>query len=61
MFVASLARLMDMLESIETQNGTPLDQTVLLLSDSQIGSHSGGGFPMLPAGAKTWASNMAST
>jgi len=52
MFVSCLARLMDNLQSIETKDGTLLDQTLLLLGGSQISSHSGGSFPMLLAGGK---------
>ncbi len=52
MFCICLARLMDKLQSIETQTGTLLDQTVLLLGGSQISSHSGGSFPMLLAGGR---------
>lgn len=52
MFCASLARLMDKLQSIEASDGTLLDHTVLLLGGSQISSHSGSSFPMLLAGGK---------
>ncbi len=50
MFCASIARLMDKLHNTQAQNGTLLDNTVLLLGGSQISSHSGGNFPMLLAG-----------
>jgi hypothetical protein len=50
MFCACLARLMDKLQAIETNDGTLLDHSVLLLGGSQISSHSGKSFPMLLAG-----------
>mgnify|MGYP002623972837 FL=1 len=50
MFCSMLARLMDKLQSIEANDGTLLDHTVLLLGGSQIGSHGAGNFPMLLAG-----------
>ena len=52
MFCACLARLMDKLKSIETNHGTLLDHSALLLGGSQISSHSGSSFPMLLAGGK---------
>jgi hypothetical protein len=52
MFCACLARLMDKLQAIESQDGTLLDHAVLLLGGSQISSHSGGSFPMLLAGGR---------
>lgn len=50
MFCACLARLMDKLKGIETNHGTLLDHSALLLGGSQISSHSGKSFPMLLAG-----------
>jgi hypothetical protein len=52
MFCACLARLMDKLKAVETQDGTLLDHTVLLFGGSQISSHSGSSFPLLLAGGK---------
>ena len=52
MFCACLARLMDKLQAIETNDGTLLDHSALLLGGSQISSHSGSSFPMLLAGGK---------
>ena len=52
MFCACLARLMDRLTAIETNDGTLLDHSVLLLGGSQISSHSGKSFPMLLAGGR---------
>lgn len=52
MFCGCLARLMDKLKSVEANDGTLLDNTVLLLGGSQISSHSGKSFPMLLAGGK---------
>ncbi|HIM35616.1 MAG TPA: DUF1552 domain-containing protein [Pseudomonadales bacterium] len=50
LYCASLARLMDKLDSIEASEGTLLDHTVLLMGGSQISSHSGSSFPLLLAG-----------
>ncbi|MGE3808629.1 MAG: DUF1552 domain-containing protein [Gemmataceae bacterium] len=52
MFCACLARLMDKLESVELEDGTLLDHTVLLMGGAQISSHSGKSFPTLLAGGK---------
>ncbi|MDX1565171.1 MAG: DUF1552 domain-containing protein [Phycisphaeraceae bacterium] len=52
LYSASLARLMDKLQAVETTDGTLLDHTVLLMGGSQVSSHSGKNFPMLLAGGK---------
>jgi Protein of unknown function (DUF1552) len=52
MLCSCLARLMDKLKSIEAQDGTLLDHTVILFGGAQISSHSGKSFPLLLAGGK---------
>jgi len=52
LYSAALARLIDKLQNIETNDGTLLDHTVLMMGGSQISSHSGKNFPMLLAGGK---------
>jgi hypothetical protein len=52
MLCTCLARFMDKLKTIEAQEGTLLDHTVLLFGGAQISSHSGKSFPLLLAGGK---------
>jgi len=50
MLVASVARLMEKLQTLPAKDGTLLDHTVIMLGGSQISSHSGKSFPMVLAG-----------
>ncbi|CAN5311067.1 DUF1552 domain-containing protein [soil metagenome] len=50
MLSGCLARLMEKLQSIEADDGTLLDHSVLLFGGSQINSHSGHSFPTVLAG-----------
>lgn len=52
LYSAALARLIDKLQSIEAEEGTLLDHTVLMMGGSQISSHSGASFPLLLAGGQ---------